>query len=554
MKDISRRDAIKILGAGTVTTLGGFTGSASSQQPALSDGLTPESVKKLMTAQTTTTPAVTQIVFDAHSHFFNVTDLQAGGYIVRPILNEGLDIPVSGPVRRFVDRFGEAVQKHIGKLAPNAIKEFEEIKALNQNNNNKSRKQLALAVKSVDQLLDENINNFFDVLEQDDKRQLKQISDAYKSAQDLDTQYFQNISAVKSRSTSEEFTRDAFKELSREPSHSNITDKSLKSFNNPLSNAKTKIGSFLRFAKHMLGSRLDNVTAYQKIYSQSKDASVVHALDVTCDFDLWLGCDDTVSSMQSQVDLHEEMHKFLGGFNVPVLGVNPWKIVRDKDNVYKDFVESTLKRGVFRGVKLYPPIGYSVTGEIMKDIYECRNISSPTPVQLAKAFIELFDIVEGTQTVVMAHTTHSKGATRLSRELGGPRYWKELAQNRPNLKINLGHMGGEDNLKNWNSEFLSMMSEKSQSVYGDFGYWPELMDRENLVKFLHNLDTNSRPALFEKIMYGSDWFMTSSKPWSNLYLQEIYQNFRAEMKAENLTSNQLHSIFYGNAAKLFGVS
>jgi Amidohydrolase len=243
--------------------------------------------------------------------------------------------------------------------------------------------------------------------------------------------------------------------------------------------------------------------------------------------------------------------KHFNHFTVPLLGVNPWKLAEDSNHAYADFIESTLKRGIFKGIKLYPQIGYSVTGEIDDQHFPCRNKPIPTQRQIMDAMATIISIVKRTPgqspgAVVMAHTIFSKGATRDSKHLGGPQFWKELIKRHPDLKVNLGHIGGEENLLGWNTEFLKMMNEQANAVHGDVGHWHTLMRPQAVSEMLSKLT----PLQKKRLMYGTDWFMTSKEPWVEGYLSTLYRNFQAALGHDDST---LHDIFYGNAARLFSV-
>ncbi|MBT1065497.1 hypothetical protein KJY73_18060 [Bowmanella sp. Y26] len=69
--------------------------------------------------------------------------------------------------------------------------------------------------------------------------------------------------------------------------------------------------------------------------------------------------------MQQQIDLYEILHQLTKGYNVPVLGVNSCKLVYQQEE-YCAFIDDTLRNSIFKGVKLYPSIGYSPTGVVME--------------------------------------------------------------------------------------------------------------------------------------------------------------------------------------------
>lgn len=546
MKDISRRTALKLLGAGVATAFSGVSSATTDDKMKVA---TTEALKPLVP---TDNVKYSQRVFDAHAHFFNLTDVQGGGYLTRPVLNEMLDIPNSGPIRRFFDLTGVAIQRHGSKFALNAQDELRDLEEIQSNNVKKAANVAALSEKSIRQLYEPSVDDFFTTLESDDKDLLKQIDGAYQEIVEVDSNYRKMINDTESSMSSHKFDKELFLELSEEEPFVPQDLFQQKFVNESFvvsATAATKVSSIVRFLRHMFSTRETNIVAYQKLYSQGKGASVQHALDITCDFDFWLGCEETISSMQSQVLLHEALHKRFNGFNVPMLGVNPWKMAEDRNNTYFDFVKETLNNKIFKGIKVYPQIGYSITGITMddrEDVYRCRKKPHPTKKQLVKAMDNLMCIAQETNSVVMAHTTHSQGATRESRMLGKPSYWEELINNRPSLKVNLGHTGGEDDLLGWNTEFMKMLNSSSHSVYGDLGYWQKLMQPY----FVKELLEKTTPQQRKRLMYGTDWFMTSKNSWSPRYLSKLHESFRYALGSDTST---LDDIFYNNAARLFEI-
>ncbi|GGO72685.1 hypothetical protein GCM10010982_31400 [Bowmanella pacifica] len=67
-----------------------------------------------------------------------------------------------------------------------------------------------------------------------------------------------------------------------------------------------------------------------------------------------------------------------------MLGVNPWKLVYQQEE-YCAFIDDTLRKGIFKGVKLYPPIGYSPSGVVMEYLeLSWRMTMTHTPKQQCK--------------------------------------------------------------------------------------------------------------------------------------------------------------------------
>lgn len=543
MEDLSRRFVLKFIAA---AILGGTTSGCSLLEPEPKDPIDPFDVN----CDIDCFP-----VFDAHAHFFNATDLQAGGYLLGPVLNDYMKLPDSQFLKRFIENLGKAVQNLGNIVAPSATKEIEYLKALRQ----KSLIPFELTNQiDPDEDYRRASNQFYDELSKS-KSDLDEISYSYRQAQiEVIERTVGTIYAKKLLPTVEisNFNKDSLYNSLSDPLSNKIRLKP--SLTSPMEMDSTtlakiemglrKIQNILQFVGRMLTYRSTNLVSYKQIFTPKNGASVIKVLDVTCDFDYWLGCTPPLSEMEEQIELHELLHELSGGYNEPMLGVNPWTLFI-KNQSYIDLIDRTLERGIFKGIKLYPSIGYSVTGVIRDDTPKCGTLQ-PTQQDIKLALDQIFRIVAKYGAVVMAHTTKSKGASQSSLELGGPKYWEELLEKYPNLNVNFGHMGDIDDTDGWNSEFYRLMI-KFDGAYGDIGYWIELMGADTVKSIVSKLTTKYGVKIFDKIMYGSDWYMISTEDDSNRYLSEIYKNFDKEVEEKRISDTHRKRFFYGNAINLF---
>lgn len=492
-------------------------------------------------------------VFDAHAHFFNASDLQAGGYLTGPVLNDALKLPDHPALRKFVYELGNGIQFVIGRMSISAQDELRDLSRDSQkifsgfsdsNGLHVDELQLKSEFKSTSSRFYQNLAEF-------KPGQLETIKESYRQAklevlgQSMEAQNKQfAIEQVLESSGMDEFNEDSlYQAMADEDDY----ESDLKGLNLSfgLENALRRIKAILKFAGHMLSARSANIRAYQLKYSLKSGPSVQQCLDITCDFDYWLGCSKLLSPMEDQIKLHEELHNISGGFTLPLLGVNPIKLcIPSSASQYLCMIDSALSRGIYRGIKLYPQIGYSPTGKVMKNPNICNNIN-PADLDIPKAMEMLYDIVESHNAVVMAHTTNSKGATQASKELGAPKYWEEVLNNRRNLKVNFGHTGDYGNTSGWQVDFLKLMA-KHDFVTGDIGFWQQLRAPGNAANFLKHIQSTVGESIFDKLLYGSDWFMISNEPYDSSYLSKIYASLQTVLKDEPLSN-----MFYKNAVLQF---
>ena len=112
----SRREFIRLLGLSGLGLVSGCCATAkhiTEAGAALSAGLLAEDPAAFNNA------ALGIPAIDAHTHFFNASDMQAAGYLSGPIANEG---PES--LRSLIDILHPVVELMARKFAPSAYKEF----------------------------------------------------------------------------------------------------------------------------------------------------------------------------------------------------------------------------------------------------------------------------------------------------------------------------------------------------------------------------------------------------------------------------------------------
>jgi len=163
----------------------------------------------------------------------------------------------------------------------------------------------------------------------------------------------------------------------------------------------------------------------------------------------------------------------------PFLGIN----FSNKNNTH--FLQKYIKKGLFYGIKLYPPLGFNV-----------KEADDSTVLKYA----------EDNRIPVTVHCS-SGGfpsmhiSRRTARKFTHPENWFYVLDKMPELKLNLAHMGG---LKNsWVREIKKLCSYYN-NVYTDISYIIC-----NYKKLKRKYNDFCKDKLNHKILFGTDWFMSS---------------------------------------------
>jgi hypothetical protein len=486
-------------------------------------------------------------IIDMHAHFFNATDLMVVEYIMGPALNDMIGDRYQF-LRAVLIRVANAILK-LEKLKRHHIKASSELRWLQSGKACNPDDEYAIVSKEFFELISEEeraksfsltgdpIDLPFDVLLSKASNEIRSIKDknlreksVFIPAITFDKNTLLNAVTFQQKGS----IRKGLTECPSDPG------------------ALTRI---LAFAARALARRSTNVQAYYDRYSHAPldGYGVRHVMNISCDFDFFLGCPNYESSIKDQLRVHEEIWRHTKGYAIPILGVNPWKMYHD-DN-YADLIDKTLERGIFKGVKLYPSIGYSVTGKIRKGIVNstCNGLDVSEAI-VKEGMDKLFCIVNHRKAYITSHTAYSKGAEHGAELLASSKFWFERLREKPDLKVNFGHMGDPSNNggNEWRKGFLSLMSNY-ENVYADFGYH-EYDNYENVKNDLEIFKDNYGQGIFKKIAYGSDWYMISKDDGANAYLCTAIQNFKQAVSEGVIKEEQMQDMFYNNSARFLNIS
>ncbi|MBN1466553.1 amidohydrolase family protein, partial [candidate division KSB1 bacterium] len=168
-----------------------------------------------------------------------------------------------------------------------------------------------------------------------------------------------------------------------------------------------------------------------------------------------------------------------------------------------DIAEKISGKGLFAGVKLYPPLGFDPWPEAQ-------------PEEMAKVNY-LYDFCQKRSIPITTHCDDQGYRTiplAISHEWTSPQHWRKVLQHYPQLKLNFAHFGRQYTRKfgsrrdmEWFTEIIDLCCEYDH-VYTDFsfsGSKPEFYDL--LLKTLNEMSAPQQDVLRQKILFGSDFMI-----------------------------------------------
>ncbi|NDV92751.1 amidohydrolase family protein [Alteromonas sp. 345S023] len=493
---------------------------------------------------------ITKPVIDMHAHFFNATDLMVGEYITGPALSDF-----------FGDRF-EHVRELLKRIA-NAIIALATTFQQHISAENELRWLKSTDACSVSEEYNTISQEFYTYVTERERTKSMSLNNSLEELrfETLLNRADRELSTSMNKTNPEQyttpsdivFTADTLAKAASVPSQ--LQEKTgAAEFSSVCPTDNNAVFRILAFAARALARRSTNVQAYYDKYSLHpvNGYGVKHVMNISCDFDFFLGCPQYRSSIADQIKVHEQIFHHSKGFALPVLGVNPWKMYHDDD--YATLVDNTLKNGIYKGVKLYPSIGYSVSGEIRDGVRQRKcNGKGINEKMLAEGMDKLISIVYDRKAYITSHTTYSKAAERGSEKLASSKYWVAHLRQRPDLKVNFGHMGdpSDNGGSEWRKGFLSLMSQY-ENVHADFGYHDyDNYDvlKNDLTSFINDYGV----GILKKIAYGSDWYMISKDEGANAYLCSASLNFERAVRENVIRDDHLRDMFYNNAVRFLSL-
>jgi predicted TIM-barrel fold metal-dependent hydrolase len=355
--------------------------------------------------------------------------------------------------------------------------------------------------------------------------------------------------------------------------------------------AEADPGGLFEFIGHMLSRRSTNMLDYQTYYTEDEDSPAIDGVIASMvDFDYWLDC-PTESQREDQARLHGLLSLLSGGWMLPIVPYNPWTDIErpvtvngEKSGASFELVQKAVREYGFVGVKIYPPNGFYPYGNADRGMQVCKASDHPGDKSctsqrrpddhlqaLDDNLLRLFEWCSANDVPVQAHTDESMGADFAADDFTSPKGWTALldklkasgkAASGHGPIINFGHFGGDrpgkDHPTNEWPEALAKLARHplGDRLYADIAFWDGLCgtcgttaqtDTEEAMKRLKRA-LYADPGMSRRIMYGTDWHMTSSLGDWPSYLNEVIANVSA-LGGEL----PLNDLFYENAVRCFGL-
>jgi predicted TIM-barrel fold metal-dependent hydrolase len=210
--------------------------------------------------------------------------------------------------------------------------------------------------------------------------------------------------------------------------------------------------------------------------------------------------------------------------------IYPFIFVHPERKGIFDIVQLYIEEAGFKGIKLYPPLGYYPFDDRLTEIYQYAERNKiPITTHCARGGI----FYKGEITDDMRK--HPKTGIPIKAEKNkfftdtytNPENYKYVLQRFPGLILNLAHFGGYDEWQKYlgNSfdqerptwyESICELIRKYDNVYTDISYTMFNADLFNLLKL--SINDNS---LKDKILYGSDYYMVEQETSERQFLTNV---------------------------------
>jgi len=482
----------------------------------------------------------TKYCIDVHAHFFNASDVNVKGYVEGPIART---LP-SGFLRKLARSMAGVLHVLSSSIAPSAAAEYNILVTLPEDKDFYS-KDASQRRKILQGLAEQNLNTVTKAL-YDEMLKQKADADYMKALKDYRAEA--GLSLKSKQEFSLELIRESIDLDKRSQEYVSLAAKQ------QIKAMEHDPRGLIEFCIHMLSPRWVTLLYYQDQYTNSQDSFGVDAVfGSLVDFDYWLDCIPP-SSRDDQMKLHSLLSKITGGYMLPIISYNPWTDIKHDDASFK-LLKTAIEDYGFIGVKIYPANGFYPYGntEISNDTSQRR----PNLELLDEKLSQMFAWCAKQRIPVMAHTSESMGSDDASDQFGGPVGWNKVLDKfkEDDLPvINAGHFGGDEagegEITNWTAEFGKIMKlEQGKYFYGDLGYWSKLEqcgeDCEAKQRLRQALKESNNIA-DKRIMYGTDWLMSSKEP--------NWQDYPEKLQNQLDGILNLEKIFYKNALECFGLN
>lgn len=207
-------------------------------------------------------------------------------------------------------------------------------------------------------------------------------------------------------------------------------------------------------------------------------------------------------------DLEELSAKYPGKI-FPFLAVDPRRIG------IMDLIEMKINqgKGVFKGIKIYPSLGYLPTHPNLKPVFAyCVKYGIPVTVHCSQSGMQNY---RGENYVVdWTGNNHWEDFQSVdknkSRYFADPRNWLPVLEEFPKLRLNFAHFGGNDQFDQptgpgsqvWLESIVEMMQNPKYTIYADISYYAKEEYAGQVLDIL-----KKHEILNSHLMFGTDFIM-----------------------------------------------
>lgn len=219
----------------------------------------------------------------------------------------------------------------------------------------------------------------------------------------------------------------------------------------------------------------------------------------------------------------------------PVVTVMPFLAVDPRRKGIMELIKEYVNegKGHFKGIKLYPSLGYLPTHRNLQEVYAyCSKHHVPITVHCMGHGVE-----NGNKKIFVSSWLDNQGPGWMSfaaddaicQYFSDPKNWEgvfkvEDWQNA--LRVNFAHFGGNDEKeisKAWRKKIASLMTDRN-NVFADISSWVNPVFWGEIGELIKD-----KPILQERLMFGTDYVIVITHPeldgdLKNYFDQYVYLN------------------------------
>lgn len=270
---------------------------------------------------------------------------------------------------------------------------------------------------------------------------------------------------------------------------------------------------FDRYAKYLIaGDKKDQMHVFENILRFYPEGTAFSILSMDMQY---MGAGEVKQPFEEQLDRLTDLKEKYPDQVYPFIFVDP-----RRENSF-DLVKKYIEKHDFAGIKMYPSLGYFPTDKRLYPIYEyAQQHQIPITVHCSRGGIHYHgeitdDMLKPCRLDLpdISDFDQRKKCNLFSH----PSNYRHVLDDFPELKINFGHFGGQDDWQdkilnpkretndifdiNWVEEITQIVA-KYKNAYTDISFTLHNEKFYPLLKiFLEN------PKLSEKILFGSDYYM-----------------------------------------------